>query len=86
MPSKARFDLSTEIWTQLGHLNTARGGHGVFYDGEVFLVIGGRSDKFTEKCSLSEFEMSCTDMNTIFPDYAYYPGLFEVAEDFCSNE
>ena len=86
MPSEARFDISTKIWTQLGHLNAARGGHGVFYDGDYFLVIGGRSEKFTERCALCEFEVSCTNLDTIFPDYAYYPGLFEVSEDFCSNQ
>ena len=85
MPTKARFDLSTEIWTQMGDLNAARGGHGVFYDGRVFLIIGGRSDRMTESCTLSEFSMSCTYLDTQFPDYAYYPGLFAVTEDFCTN-
>ena len=49
----ARLDLATSGWMKLGELKTRRSGHGVIFDGEVFLVIGGEGDKKTEKCKLS---------------------------------
>ena len=60
----ARLDLATSSWTKLGNLETARNGHGVIFDDDVFLVIGGWSfDRKTlrsEKCTLSgnEFKFS----------------------------
>ena len=55
----ARLDLATSSWTKLGNLKAKRSGHGVIFDGEVFLIIGGESDIFfshdlkIEKCTLS---------------------------------
>ena len=49
----ARLDLATSSWTKLGDLKTARDGHGVIFNGEAFLVVGGRDEKKTEKCTLS---------------------------------
>ena len=51
----ARLDLATSCWTKIGELNTAREGHGVIYNGEVFLIVGVY-DK-TEKCTLSGNEL-----------------------------
>ena len=49
----ARLDFATSNWTKLGDLNTGRDRHGVIYDDQVFLVIGGFGNYKTEKCSLS---------------------------------
>ena len=49
----ARLDLATTTWSKLGDLKTGRRGHGVIYDGHVFLVVGGWGDRKTEKCTLS---------------------------------
>ena len=49
----ARLDLATSSWTKLGDLKTARSHHGVIFNGEVFLVAGGRGNLKTEKCTLS---------------------------------
>ena len=62
----ARLDLATSSWTKLGDLKTARNGHGVIYDGDVFLIIGGYGDLDTEKCTLSG-----TDSNCKFPIHFY---------------
>ena len=62
VPSKtiARLDLATTSWSKLGDLQTGRREHGVIYDGDVFLIIGGWGDYKTERCSLSgkEFYLS----------------------------
>ena len=49
----ARLDLETSNWTKLGDLNSGRYAHGVIYDGQVFLVVGGQGNLKTEKCTLS---------------------------------
>ena len=53
----ARLDLATTSWIKLGELQTGRRGHGVIFDGEVFLVIGGDWNYKTEKCTLSGKEL-----------------------------
>ena len=58
----ARLDLATEEWSKIGELRTVRGGHGVIYDGEFFMVIGGYDNRYgsikTEKCKLSGKEFN----------------------------
>ena len=44
----ARFDEETKMWSKLGDLNVARAGLGVIFDGNVFLVIGGRMSTVDE--------------------------------------
>ena len=55
----ARLDLATTSWIKLGELQTGRYGHGVIFDGDVFMAIGGQGKFKTEKCMLSgkEFKM-----------------------------
>ena len=53
----ARLDLATTSWSKLGELQTTRQGHGVIFDGHVFMVIGGQYTKKTEKCTLSGKEL-----------------------------
>ena len=47
----ARLDLATTSWSKLGELQTGRRGHGVLFDGEVYMVIGGEGNLNTEKCN-----------------------------------
>ena len=36
-----RFDEIEKTWTHFGDLKIARQGHGVIFDGQSFLVVGG---------------------------------------------
>ena len=55
----ARLDEKTMEWKKIGELVTARYSHGVIFDGESFLVIGGqiggdsgRTSKESNGCKL----------------------------------
>ena len=72
-----------------GTLLNARFGHSVIFDGEKFLVIGGwRSDRQPKKgsknevCTLKGSTMTCVEQSKSLDNYAQYPALFLVAEDF----
>ena len=84
-----RLDLSTTSWTKLGDLQTGRSGHNVIYDGEVFIVVGGKfenSQTFkTEKCTLAGSSMTCSEQSPTLNSYQYYPALVMVPEDFCTE-
>lgn len=82
----ARLDARTTSWSKLGDLQTARYAHSVIYDGEAFLVIGGlKSSIQTEKCVASGLTITCTQQLPTLDYYAYYPGLFLVPQDYCSQ-
>ena len=48
----ARLDEKTQEWTKLGDLNTGRSGHGVIFDGQHFLVVGGEGNGSFENRNL----------------------------------
>ena len=84
----ARLDLATTSWSKLGELRYRRHGHGVIFDGEVFLVIGGEWDKRTEKCTMSKNSepgstMTCKKKQPTLDNYEY-PSLFLVPDGFCA--
>ena len=74
----ARLDQKTKEWTKLGNLVTARLGHRVIYDGDTFLVVGGRNDSYsidTERCSVNDESMVCQHQPPFLENY-YHPELF----------
>ena len=82
----ARLDARTTTWSKLGDLQTARYAHSVIYDGEAFLVIGGLKNGIqTEKCVASGLSITCAHQMPTLEYYAYYPGLFLVPHDYCTQ-
>ena len=70
---------------KVGTLVNGRRGHGVIFDGEKILVIGGYDGEGpvkNEVCSLEDSTMTCVEQSTVLGYYVYYPELFLVAEDF----
>ena len=70
-------------------MKTGRYGHGVIFDGEKFLVIGGYKRDGprggavkNEVCTLEGLPMTCVEQSPALDRYVYYPELFLVAEDF----
>ena len=73
----AKFDVSQNLWSKLGDLVSARCAHDVILSDGYFLVLGGDP---TEKCTLSDNSMSCTQQNPTVPPHL---NLFHVTDDFC---
>ena len=68
-----------------GTLKNGRYDHGAIFDGEKFLIIGGRKNWLddpvnNEVCTLKGSNMTCVEQS-IALDYTY-PRLFLVPEDF----
>ena len=75
----AEFSTSDNKWTQLGHLNNKRSGHSAIILNDDIYVIGGQGQRSIEKCtSYGE----CQNLDTLL-DYAFYPELFTVGNDYC---
>ena len=75
-----------------GVLNNGRFGHGVIFDGEKFLIIGGdirqgvKKALKTEVCTLENLKMTCVELSTALQNYESYPELFLVTDDFGSDK
>lgn len=83
MKTIGRMDLNGQ-WTQAGELNQARWGHNVIYDGQFLMVVGGHLDNAsTEKCSIEDGSISCVSQKPELYNWAHYPELTLVADDFC---
>ena len=70
-----------------GTLNHGRQGHGAIFDGEKFLIIGGKVSRALEAvknevCTLEGSAMTCVEQSTALAKYADYPALFLVVEDY----
>ena len=59
--------------------------HNAIFDGQYVLVVGGGGRKKTEKCSISNDQMTCVSQLPELIDYAYYPEVFLVPEDYCKQ-
>ena len=79
----ARFETLTKQWEKLGELNQARHGHGVIFQKGDFIVVGGRDTKKTERCSLHGNSIQCTNVDPELDDYAFYPEMMLVPENYC---
>ena len=86
LPWIGRFDMWIREWEDAGSLVKARYGHNVIYDGQYLLVIGGRGNKMSEKCSITnDFygQVACTSQTPQLTDYKSYPELYLVHDDYC---
>lgn len=82
----ARLDSDTNIWSNVGSLNTGRQGHSVIYHNGTFLVVGGAGEtKPTENCSMMNDAMTCTESTPSLKGYQFYPLLFSIEDDFCKT-
>ena len=79
----ARFDITTKSWSKVGEMVIGRHAHSVIYLQSSFLVVGGQglNDK-SEKCTLSNGQMSCSVQNPQLNNYDYSE-LFLVSPDYC---
>ena len=80
-----RLDATTMIWSKAGELVTGRHAHNAIYDGSTVLVVGGNGTFKTEKCTISNNQMNCTEQNPQLSSYAYYPEMFMVSTDYCKS-
>ena len=78
-----RLDIQTREWSNVGSLVTGRNAHNAIYDGQYVLVIGGHGTKRTEKCSISNERVTCSSQTPKLINYAVYPEVFLVPENFC---
>ena len=79
MDTIAEFSTNDDNWNQLGHLNNKRSGHSAIILHNDIYVIGGQGQRYVEKCT-SHGE--CSNLDTLL-DYAFYPELFSVDNDYC---
>ena len=81
-----RLDATTMIWSKSGNLVNGRHAHNAIYDGSSLIVVGGRDGSLkTEKCTISNDQVSCTAQNPSLENYKYYPELFLVPFNFCKT-
>ena len=81
-------DTVTAQWSKVGELKYSRSDHGVIFDGNRFLAVGGMGDYgdlMSEICTLSEGGITCVDDFPILPLYYSYPELLLVPDDFCAD-
>ena len=88
----AKYDPTRPLkWSSIGSLVSRRYGNGAVFDGNYFLVVGGkrtyddRDPIKTEKCTLNGSTMTCQEQQPELEKYVKYPELFLVAEDYCKN-
>ena len=73
-------------WSKVGELSTGRRGHGVIFDGTAMLVVGGYGGTYkTEKCIISDNQVTCIGQSPSLLRYENYPELFLVPENFCKS-
>ena len=81
-----RLDATSMIWSKSGDLVKGRSGHNAVYDGSNLIVVGGINGQYkTEKCVISNGQVSCTAQNPTLENYLYYPELFLVPVDYCKT-
>ena len=81
-----RLDASKMIWSKSGELVQGRHGHNAIYDGSSLIVVGGYNGvRRTEKCVISNNQVSCKAQNPDLASYYVYPELFLVPFDFCKT-
>ena len=80
-----RLDIKTRKWTNVGSLVTGRHGHGAIFDGQYLLVIGGSGTYNTEKCSISNDQITCSSQSPVLINYAFYPEVLLVPKSYCKK-
>ena len=79
----ARLDGSSYKWNKVGQLNEGSRGHNAIHLNGHFLVVGGAGTKKTEKCEYKNDQMVCHSQSPSLANYAYFPELMIVWDDFC---
>ena len=80
-----RLDIETRKWTNAGSLVSGREGHNAIYDGQYVLVVGGVGTYKTEKCSITNEQVTCSSQSPELIEYAFFPELFLVPESYCKQ-
>lgn len=67
-----------------------REGHNAIYDGSSLIVVGGKQASLydtykTERCEISNGQVTCTAQTPELNNYADYPELFLVPVNFCKT-
>ena len=81
----AKLDSTSHEWSKSGDLQVGRYAHNAVFDGSDIIVVGGSTEHKTEKCSLSDGQVTCVEQAPSLTDYAYYPELFLIEEGFCKD-
>ena len=85
----ARLDSSSYEWSRAGDLLTGRYGHNAIFNGNDIIVVGGYAGDDvsvkTEKCKITEGNVTCVEQDPALVDYAYYPELFRVEDGYCKE-
>ena len=77
-----RLDSITWKWSLAGKLVTRRYGHNAIFVDSKLVVVGGHGLLSTEVCELQDDIFSCNKQAENYRDYASYPLLFAVSDDF----
>ena len=80
----ARLDGSSYKWHRVGNLIQGRRGHNVVHLNGVFLVVGGKETKNTERCVYENNQMKCKSQSPSLKMYCYNPELMTVSDDYCN--
>ena len=85
-----RLDAIDLSWSEAGRLTKARRGHNVIFYGADIFVVGGStvyddSSFTTEKCTIANTKITCTEQLPTIEYYEDWPELFLVPELFCKN-
>ena len=86
----AVFSTITKQWKNIGELNVARYGHGVFVHKGEFFIIGGPLEFYqaeypTELCTLESDSIQCTVIDPMLKNYYSYPEMMRVPADYCQK-
>ena len=81
----ARLDSISYEWSEAGDLITGRKGHNAIFDGSDIVVVGGYGTCKTQKCTIAENKVTCTEQDPSLVNYAYYPELFLIEEEYCKK-
>ena len=73
---------TTWTWSNVGTLNLQRHAHGVILAENSFMVIGGFGWMTNEICQLTNQEFTCYRLATELNDYALWPILYLVDDNY----
>ena len=77
-----RLNGNSWTWSNVGQINTSRHGHRVMFVGNTFMVVGGGGTVGNEACVLANEQFTCTELSSSLTDYAWYPVLYLVDENY----
>ena len=87
--TKSPLTISME-WKKFGSgLNEPKTSHGVFLDGDEFLIVGGnrlawwKEEFITERCIPNEDFMICDSFDPELRSYSFHPQMMRVPNDYC---